>query len=282
MIAINLGYAKSREMKIYFIALYVIKIILATRTFQDMQILRVIKIIWKNAHLLIQIMKCLEQNMSHTYKFQQEWLEIEQFQPWLHEASHDKQLFFCSSCENYMNAKLSIIYRHAKSAAHVAIVNKNNKRQTDEGVDMTEESLLSFDERRKIAEIRYAAFIADKNILHQTAKEILTFFQEIGKDSNILKSMKMGQIKCKNIISNVLCPVETNRVVEIIQNTKFSIFVDETSDISNKKWMTFLVRYVYPETLEVCSQLVKFIDIDAKIATAEKLFYIFKCEMLKL
>jgi len=73
---------------------------------------------------------CLEQNMSNTYKFQPQWLEIEQFQPWLHEASHNEQLFFCFFCENYMYAKLAIIYRHAGSAAHIEIVNKKNKKQT--------------------------------------------------------------------------------------------------------------------------------------------------------
>ncbi|EZA47954.1 hypothetical protein X777_15038 [Ooceraea biroi] len=55
--------------------------------------------------------------------------------------------------------------------------------------------------------------------------------------------MSMGRTKCKNNISNVLCPVETERVVQNIQNTKFSIFIDEISDITNDKWMTFLVRY---------------------------------------
>jgi hypothetical protein len=46
--------------------------------------------------------------------------------------------------------------------------------------------------------------------------------------------------------------------------------------------MTFLVRYIHLETLKVCLKLAKLIDIDIKEATAEKLFYIFKCEMLKL
>lgn len=83
--------------------------------------------------------------------------------------------------------------------------------------------------------------------------------------------MSMSRTKCKSIISNVLSPVERDRVIDIVQNTKFSIFIDETSDISNKKWMTFHVRYVHPETLDICSQLVKLIDIDAKDSSAEKL-----------
>jgi len=63
--------------------------------------------------------------------------------------------------------------------------------------------------------------------------------------------MNMGHTKCKSIISNVLCPIETECVINSIQNTKFSIFIDETSDISNEKWMTFLVRYVDHESLDV-------------------------------
>jgi len=140
---------------------------------------------------------------------------------------------------------------------------------------------LTFNERKKSAEIRYAALITEKNISHQTAKEILSSFQDIGKDPNVLKSMTMGRTKCKNIISNVLCPVETERIINNIQNTKFSIFIDETSDITNEKWMTFLVRYVDPETLDFRSQLVKLIEIDAKDCSVEKLFNVFEYEMYK-
>jgi len=138
---------------------------------------------------------------------------------------------------------------------------------------------LSFDERKKSVEIRYAAFIAEKNIPHQTAKEILNLFQQIGQDPNVLKNMSM---KCKNIISNVLCPVETECVVNSIQNTKFSIFIDETSDISNQKWMTFLVRYIDHKSLDVRSQLLKLIHLDARDCSPEKLFNAFQSEMYKL
>lgn len=93
--------------------------------------------------------------------------------------------------------------------------------------------------------------------------------------------MSMGRTKCQNIISKVLCPVETERVVNSIQNTKFSIFIDETSDITNDKWMTFLVRYVDFETLNIRSQLVK-LDIDARDCSAEKLFNAFQSEMYKI
>jgi len=70
-------------------------------------------------------------------------------------------------------------------------------------------------------------------------------------------------------------------VVDIIQNIKFTIYIDEMSDISNKKWMMFLVRCVHLETLGVCSQLIKSIDIDTKNNSADKLFA-FKRERYRL
>jgi len=130
--------------------------------------------------------------------------------------------------------------------------------------------------------MRYAALIASKNIPFNIAKDILEFFQHLSKDTNVLKSMTMSRLKCKNIITNALYPIEKERVVNNIQNTKFSIFIDETSDITNNKWMTFLVKYVDAETLDVRTQLVKLIDIDAKDSSAEKLFNALKCEMCKL
>jgi len=152
----------------------------------------------------------------------------------------------------------------------------------DKDINVMDDSLLSFEERKKSAEIRYAVLIADKNISHQTAKDVLNFFQQIGKDPEVLKNMSMGRTKCKNKILNVLlCPIETDRVVNSIQNTKFSIFIDETSDISNEKWMTFLVRFVDPETLDIRTQLIKLINI-AKNSSAEKLFNALKCEIWKL
>lgn len=217
--------------------------------------------------------------------FRQEWLDIDQFKVWLREVPHDASLFFCSICDKSIVGGLSQIYRHSKSKTHIDKYEKSDIEisvPNEDSYMQINQTLLSFDKRRKSAEIRYAALIADKNIPHQTAKEILNFFQHIGKEPNVLKNMSMGRTKCTNIITNVLCPVETNRIVNRIQNIKFSIFIHETSDTTNNKWMTFLVRYVNPETLDIHSQLLKLVNVDAKDSSAEKLFHAFKSEMCRL
>ncbi|KAL6418864.1 hypothetical protein ACFW04_014212 [Cataglyphis niger] len=245
---------------------------------------------------------CNIQKKKPKRSFVNSWLNDDRFKSWICKVSSDDSLFkcivcnrnfscnsnilrhadstfsnfyvnsfFCFICDKSIANSLSQIYRHAESKIH----RNNSKKNTDatnENLNTQDESLLSFDERKKYAEIRYA-LITEKNIPHHTAKEILNFFQKIGKDHKVLKSISMSCTKCKNIISNVLYSVETKRVVNNIQNNKFSIFINETSDICNKKWMMFIVRYVDPETLDVRSQLVKLINIDARDCSTEKLLH---------
>lgn len=78
-----------------------------------------------------------------------------------------------------MVGDLSHIYRHADSKTHIKISENNNVevKETNETNNITNnEALLTFRERKKSAEIRFATLVADKNILHQTAKDILSFF----------------------------------------------------------------------------------------------------------
>lgn len=199
--------------------------------------------------------------VSRKSKFQQKWLDIKQFKPWLSEVLHNENLSFCSFCNKYIVGGISQIFRHAKSNAHIKLCEQNNTEtsEADEneaskdnklGNELSE-NYHTFEERKKSAEIRFAALIADKNIPYQTAEDILSFFQQIGEDHYALRSMKMDRTKCKKIIMSVLYPVEMNRVINSLQKTKFSIFIDETFDFFDQKYITFFVRYVDPETLDI-------------------------------
>ena len=114
------------------------------------------------------------------------------------EVPHEENLFYCLICDKYLTAHLSHIYRHAESEAHVNKC-KNSFNETSESNEnfnvQNNESLLLFEERIKEAEIRFATLITEKNIAHTTANEILSLFQYIGKDPNVLQRMKMSRKK---------------------------------------------------------------------------------------
>ncbi|EZA58879.1 General transcription factor II-I repeat domain-containing protein, partial [Ooceraea biroi] len=218
--------------------------------------------------------------------FKNEWLDVSNFKLWLREVPDNESVCFCAICDKSFTARLSQIRRHAESQNHLNTCKRKgietSEVNDDINTDDEDEALLTFDARKKTAEIQFAALIAEKNIPFQTAQDILNFFQEIGQEPKVLKNMNMGRTKCSNIISNVLCPVEIERVVNKLQRTKFSIFIDEASDICNEKWMILFVRYVDPETLDIRSQLLKLINIDTGDSNADNLFHTFQCEMKKL
>ena len=62
---------------------------------------------------------------------------------------------------------------------------------------------MLFEERIKKAEIRFATLIAEKILLIQLQMRFLVCSNNIGKDPNVLQSMKMNRKKCINIITNV-------------------------------------------------------------------------------
>lgn len=182
-------------------------------------------------------------------EFCHSWLENKRFKPWLMELPNDPFHCFCSFCNCSFRCGLDAVMRHSDTKKHISecrIRGFNFDFYTSD-----EESSLSFEDRKKIAEIKFAALIAEKNIPFQTAESILSFFQDLGKEPVVLQSMTMHRTRAPQIINKVLCVREQERLVDILRNSKFSVFIDETSDVSNDKWMTFLVRFVDPQTLDV-------------------------------
>jgi len=155
-------------------------------------------------------------------KFRHQWLDIKDFQPWLREMSGDDNSVFYLICDKPIHltiGSLTQIHRHAESKMH-RDKSENNDREVNklnEDLNTQDEFVLPFDERKKSGEIRLTALIAETNIPHQTANKFLKLFQKIGEESKVLKAM--SRTKCKNIISNVLYLVETDRVVNNIQNS---------------------------------------------------------------
>ena len=107
---------------------------------------------------------------------------------------------------------------------------------------------------------------------------ILNFFKKI--EPPVLQKMTAGATKVSAIVRNVFGPYEEECSVEMLRRVKFSIFIDEGTQ-NNKSWLTFLVRYVDPETLDGKTALSKLLELDATKLDAVGIFGQFKHYMLK-
>ncbi|KYQ59056.1 hypothetical protein ALC60_01891 [Trachymyrmex zeteki] len=218
--------------------------------------------------------------------FQEKWLDVEELKCWLRKEPRNVSKFFCLICNKSFMYSGRQIYSHANSKAHIKRCKRNSIEISKSNEDLkfqVNKSLLTLEERRKEAEIRYAALLTDQNISYRHSRKILNLFQYVGEGPNVLKKMRTSRTKCVKIITNVLYPNEMKRLVNKIQNTKFTVFIGFTSDIyKGNIWMIFQVRYVDSETLDVRSQIVELMSIDAKDFSANKLFERLKNKMLEL
>ena len=99
-------------------------------------------------------------------------------------------------------------------------------------------------------------------------------------DSKILNDMNLGRTKCTNIIKNCLAKTETQELVANLQRCKFSILVDESTDLGLNKVMCVLVKFI-PEMSGVPqTQLLQLINLDAKDCSAASLYKSF-CDCLR-
>lgn len=102
------------------------------------------------------------------------------------------------------------------------------------------------------------------------------------KDSDIAKNVTLNRTKCTNIIKNVLSTVETDETISNLKVCKFSILVDESTDITDTKFMCTLVRYVSPINGLIRTELLELISLDTRNCSAAHIYDAFKnCLILK-
>ena len=95
-------------------------------------------------------------------------------------------------------------------------------------------------------------------------------------DPSVLKSVKLASSKISNISNNVVCAAETNRITEILQEESFSVYADKTNDRTQEEWLSLVVRYIAPVSLQLRVELLQLVNLDASDRFATKMFGAFE------
>jgi len=130
----------------------------------------------------------------------------------------------------------------------------------------------------KKAEISIAAFFCEHNSSILSCEHLVKVVKRAAKDSAIVKDVKLGRTKCSAIVRNVIAKTETEALAEELQKTVFSVMIDESTDVSNKKNMCILVRYVSSSSKKLITTLLELVELDAHDCSAQSLWDAFeKC-----
>lgn len=173
-----------------------------------------------------------------------------------------------------LNSGKSDLLKHAAGKKHIENVKviKNSRNIEESFKNIKPEQSVAVKE----AEIRLASFFAEHNVAFQVADHLLHVIKKSFYDSNIAQSITLNRTKCTSIIKNVLNTVETDETIKNLKNVKFSILVDESTDLTDHKFMCTLVRYVSPINGLVRTKLLELISLDATDCSAEKIYNAFK------
>lgn len=88
--------------------------------------------------------------------------------------------------------------------------------------------------------------------------------KEIFPDSEIAMNVHLHRTKCTSIVTNVLGKGEIDRISTELKNNKFSVLIDEGTDIAQTKLIACVVKYFSEVQREVVTQLLEVISHDAR------------------
>lgn len=213
--------------------------------------------------------------------FRQEWLNNEDFKYWLKEIPNNKLKCKCIACNIILSCGKSELEKHNKGKKHSDNVKSlRGLKNMSSFVSRPTETSTKELQVVKTAEIKLAAFFAENNVAFQLVDKLAPLLKEIFNDSNIAQKVQLHRHKCTSIVKNIIAPVELEETVQIIQNNPFSVLVDDSTDISTRKLLCILGRFVHPEDWKIHTILLELKAIDATDCSAQKLCEEFK-EYLK-
>lgn len=203
-------------------------------------------------------------------EFQSSWLDENSFKGWLApHPSENKAL--CTACNKTISCRKTNLMEHSQTVKHIEKIRMLNYK-----ADNNNNNVLSHKDRVKRAEIKLAAFFAEHNVAFSTVDHLIPLLKDICIDSKIAQDLSVARTKCSSIVKNIIAKHESEKIIEYLKTRRFSILVDESTDISDNKLMCILIRYVSPLNKKVSSRLLELLTLDATDCSANKIFETFK------
>jgi len=174
---------------------------------------------------------------SKTYDNQRKHLKSWEKQfPWLKPSTRSgSRKSWCSVCKSELIPKLAVIKVHDQGKKH-----KDNLKELNSNKKMTDVAkLVQVRQKVKETEVKLALTTACHMPIHA-----IDHLSEVLVDTGgVLSDLRLHRTKCTALIKSVLSPWMKNTIKVDMRGKKYSLLVDETTDISVEKICAICARY---------------------------------------
>lgn len=182
-------------------------------------------------------MKSAVKGVKKTFKkkFMHDWLKLPEFKEWLLKGNSDDNAI-CKVCNVVMKAGKSELKKHSAGKIHTK--NMSNISQPSISTFVSENTKL------KNTEAAICSYIVENNLPISSVEPLIELIKSLPEKS-IISEISLGKQKATNVIRNGLRPFFNQELVSELKQHLYSIYIDETTDVSVKKQLAILVSYCH-------------------------------------
>ncbi|KAL5237061.1 hypothetical protein ACI65C_004471 [Semiaphis heraclei] len=164
----------------------------------------------------------------YTPKYRKDWERLPDLQKWLTCSKKGNIYFHCNVCYDDYLGGLTAVLKHGSSEKH-----KKNSLSVRNMIDHMSKlkSLKTLEDKTKESELRLSMFIVEHNISLRTSDHLVQLIKSI-----------LYRTKATALINNVIGKFSFENLISRMQNSYFSILIDESTDRSAIKHLAIVVR----------------------------------------
>lgn len=197
----------------------------------------------------------------YAQNYRSEWEKYEEFKNWLKPVPGDSTKAFCSYCHSEMYAKLNDLKKHLETKKHkkqCELISHNRQLSFSPAIA----NVCNFCAR---AECTLALYIAEHSSIRHI-DHLTDVCKKCFKDSKSTSGMKLHRTKCTQIINYILEPHFEKELRSDIGNQKYSLLIDESTDISVTKYLGIVTMYFSLKQNKVVSAFLALRSLDSSDA----------------
>ena len=193
-------------------------------------------------------------------KFLDTWLINPSFKSWLKKKTvAGKFVPFCEVCGVKLSCAKTALIRHGETKTH-----KDNVKRSASSAK-SQPSISGFmgpsvNAAAKM-EIKICSFIAQNDLSISMCEKFLPFLRDLFPADEVLKKVTLGKQKATNIVRQVLGFHFFRESIEELQQHRFSVVIDETTDKLTTSQLAMLGTFFYPNSFEIKCAFVSLIEL---------------------